>query len=454
MRYAIILAAGKGTRMRSNENKVMQAILNKPMIGHVLDNLEEVDTDQTIVVTGYQEAGIKNYLKDRVEYATQDEQKGTADAVSKATQLYNKKGSTLLLYGDSVLIQKETLKRIFDAHDNHDLTIVSANVKNPGRYSRVIRDTQGNIKKIVDSRNATELEATSNEINLGVYCFNNELLFKYLSEIKDDTRDELNISDLVSIMRKNGHDIQGLRVEDPREFMGVNNRVELAEANLWLRDKINREHLENGVSILDPMNTYIGVDVKIETDVVIEPNTFIYGNSVIKEGAHICSGSFINDSVIGEKSTIINSRIVDSKIGTETTVGPYAHIRNHSDIRNHVRVGNFVEMKNTVVKDHTATAHLTYLGDAEVGEHVNIGCGVVTINYDGNKKHKTIIGDHTFVGSQSGLVAPLTIGENVVIAAGSVITEDVETGDFAIARSRQTIKPGKGKQYLNEKGKI
>jgi len=202
------------------------------------------------------------------------------------------------------------------------------------------------------------------------------------------------------------------------------------------------------------MNTYIGVDVKIETDVVIEPNTFIYGNSVIKEGAHICSGSFINDSVIGKKSMIINSRIVDSKIGTETTVGPYAHIRNHSDIRNHVRVGNFVEMKNTVVKDHTATAHLTYLGDAEVGEHVNVGCGVVTINYDGNKKHKTIIGDHTFVGSQSGLVAPLTIGENVVIAAGSVITEDVETGDFAIARSRQTIKPGKGKQYLNEKGKI
>lgn len=454
MKYAIILAAGMGTRMLSKENKVMHAILNKPMIGHVVDNLEETTIDKTVVVTGYKRESIQAYLKDRVEYAIQDEQKGTADAVMQVKQLENEKGSTLIIYGDGALIQKETLVKIFDAHCDHDLTIASATVKDPGRYSRVIRDTQGNVKRIVEARHATELEQTSNEINLGVYCFNNELLFHYLKQLENDTQNELNIIDLVYMMRQDGRDIQTIKIDEPREFMGINDRVELADANLWMRNKINRRHLENGVTILDPNNTFIGPDVIIEKDVIIQPNTHIYGKSVIKTGSIISPNSWIENSEIGENTTILSSRITDSIIGHDTNIGPNAHLRMHTEIGNHVRIGNFVEMKHTKVGDHSASAHLTYLGDSEVGKYVNIGCGVVTINYDGKNKHKTVIGDHTFVGSQSGLVAPVNIGENVVIAAGSLITEDVNDNDLAIARSRQTNKDGYGKSYLEEKGKI
>jgi len=454
MKYAIILAAGKGTRMKSKNNKVMHKILNKPMIGHVVDNLEEIDIDQTVVVTGFREESIKNYLGDRVEYATQDEQKGTAHAVSQVSQLKDKSGSTLLLYGDSALISQSTLQKIYKAHGDHDLTIVSAQVKNPGRYARVIRDNQGNIKKIVETRNATELEATSKEINLGVYCFNNELLYKYLPEIEDDSKEELNIIDLVSVMRKNGHKIQAIKIEDASEFMGINDRFELAKASQWMRNKINHYWLEKGVSILDPNNTYIGPDVEIEADVIIEPNSHIYGNSIIMSGVTVTANSYIVNSEIGPNTVIESSKIVDSKVGSDSTIGPFAHLRNHTELGNHVRVGNFVEMKNTKVGNHTATAHLSYLGDAEVGSYVNIGCGVVTINYDGKEKHKTVIGDHSFVGSQSGLVAPVTVGENVLVAAGSMITEDVESDDLAIARQRQSIKKGYGRKYLEEKGKI
>ncbi len=453
-RYAIILAAGEGTRMRSKKNKVMHTILNKPMIGHVVKNLEEINVDQIFVVTGYEKESIESYLGDRVLYATQDEQNGTAHAVSKVAQLEGKKGSTLLVYGDSALIQKETLQAIFDAHGDHDLTIVSATLKDPGRYSRVIRDNQGKVKRVVEARNATELEATSNEINLGIYCFNNELLFKYLKEIHEDTQDEINIIELVSVLRENDHDIQTLKVDNSRQFMGINDRLELADANLWMRDKINREHMANGVSILDPMNTFIGPDVTIEADVIIEPGTHIYGKTEIKSGTTIGANSWVDDSKIGENVTILSSRITDSSIGNHSTVGPYAHLRMHTEIKNHVRVGNFVEMKHTIVDDHTNSAHLTYLGDTEVGKYVNIGCGVVTINYDGKNKSKTIIKDHTFIGSQSGLIAPVVVGENAVVAAGSIITDDVDDGDFAIARARQSVKEGYGKEYLKKKGKI
>lgn len=454
MKYAIVLAAGKGTRMQSSKNKVMHSLLHKPIIGHVIDHLEEIDVEKTIVVTGYRSEEIKDYLKDRVEYATQDEQIGTGDAVAKVKQLESKVGSTLVLFGDSALIQASTLEKVMEKHEGNDLTIVTAQVKNPGRYSRVVRDTQGFVKKIVEAHEATDLETTINEINLGVYCFNNELLYKYLPEITDDTKDELNIIALVEIMTKNGHKIQALKIEDEQEFLGVNDRNELAYANSVLRDRINQQHLLSGVSILEPQSTYIGPNVIIDPDVTIYPNVHIYGKSHLKSGVTVYPNSWIEDSIIGENTCVDSSRITDSQIGSETTVGPYAHLRAHSDIGNHVRIGNFVEFKNTKVKDNTNAAHLSYLGDSEIGSKVNIGCGVVTINYDGKNKSKTIIGDNTFIGSQSGLIAPITVGDNVVVAAGSTVSGDIDDGDLAIARAKQENKRGYGQRYLKEKGKI
>ena len=454
MKYAIVLAAGTGTRMRSRKNKVMHQLLHKPIIGHVIDHLEAIDIEETVVVTGFEGDAIKAYLKDRVQYATQDEQIGTGNAVASARQLEGKVGSTLILSGDSALVQAETLNKIIEKHQGFDLTIVSAQVKDPRHYSRVIRDTQGFVEKVVEARDATQLESTTKEINLGVYCFNNELLFKYLPEIKDDMREELNISDLVAVMNQHGHTIQALKLDNDWEFMGVNDRHQLAEANQYLRDRINFEHLTNGVSILDPMATYIGPDVKIGQDATIYPNTHIYGKTNIGEGAIITSGSWIEDSDVGANTLIDSSKICGSIVGNNSKIGPYAHIRMESKVGDYVRTGNFVEYKNVNMGNHSSSAHLSYLGDADVGEYVNIGCGVVTINYDGKGKYRTVIGDHTFVGSHVGLIAPINIGENAVLAAGSTITEDVESGDLAIARARQAVKKNYGTKYLKEKGKI
>lgn len=453
-RYAIVLAAGRGTRMKSGKNKVMHEMLGKPMISHLMDNLTQVDLDDIVVVTGYQSELIEEYLGDeisgdKISYAYQDEQIGTGDAVSKVTQLADKTGSTLLIFGDCALLQPDTLRMVFDAHDGHDLTIVSASSKEPGNYSRVIRDSQGRIDKVVDHRDLNELEArSSKEINLGVYCFNNELLFEYLPKIRESNPTyELNIIDLIKIMKEDDRKIQAMRVDDAQEFMGVNDRKQLVTAQNWLQKKINDKHLLQGVSILEPESTYIGPDVEIEEDATIFPNTHIYGKSYISNNVNIFPGSWLRNVKIGENSEITSSQIINSTVGRNSTVGPNAHIRQNSRVGNSVRIGNFVELKETTIGKGTSCAHLSYLGNATVGKNVNIGCGVVTVNYDGEKKHKTIINDGVFVGSNANLIAPVTLQKNSMVAAGSTVTEDVGENDLAIARPKQEIK----KDYVSKK---
>lgn len=451
MKYAIVLAAGKGTRMRSSKNKVMHTLLHKPMIGHVVDHLDEIDIEKTVVVTGYESESVQSYLQDRVEYAMQDEQNGTAHAVAQVDQLRGKIGSTIVLYGDCALIQSSSMEAIFQQHEGYDLTILTANVTNPDRYARVIRDRQGDVMKIVDARDVSELDTAFNEINLGVYCFNNELLFKYLADINHDSKDELNIVDLVEILKEKGHRIQAIRVKDAQEFMGVNDRYELMLSTKWLRDKINMHHLSNGVTIYDPETTYIGKDVIIEEDVTIYPNTHIYGDTHIKSGATITSNSWLNNVVVGEQTTIESSKIVDSIIGSYTTIGPYAHIRVHSVVGDHVRIGDYVELKKTTMGNHASSAHLSYLGDATIAERVNIGGGVITVNYDGKLKHPTTIDEGAFIGCNVNLIAPIRVGKDAVIAAGSTLDKDVEDGSLAIARSRQENKLGYGEKFLKNK---
>lgn len=444
MKYAIVLAAGRGTRMKSGKNKVMHELLGKPMIGHLVDHLDNIDIDDIVVVTGYQRELVQEYLGDKVSYAYQDEQIGTGDAVSKVTQLANKKGSTLLVFGDCALLQPETLERVFEAHEGFDLTIASATSQAPSNYSRVIRDSQGQIDKVVDHRELSKLQdQSSNEINLGVYCFSNELLFEYLPKIGEiNPSEELNIIDLVKIMKEDKRKIQALRVDDAQEFMGVNDRLQLAKAQKWMQKDLNQKHLLNGVSILDPETTYIGPDVQIEQDVTIYPGNHVFGKTLIKNNVTLYPNSWIENSTIGENTEIMSSRITDSKVGMNSTVGPNAHLRNKTNVKNAVRIGNFVELKNTTVGTQSSIAHLSYLGDTTLGRHVNIGCGVVTVNYDGKKKHKTKIEDGAFIGSNANLIAPIKIGKNAMIAAGSTITEDVESEDLAIARAHQEVKKG------------
>lgn len=441
MNYAIVLAAGKGTRMKSEKNKVMHELLGKPMIGHLVDHLEQINLDDIVVVTGYQKEAIESYLGDRVSFAYQGDQIGTGNAVEQVQQLQGKQGSTLLVFGDCALLQPDTLKAVFEAHEGYDLTLTSAVVSDPKTYSRIIRDSQGKVDRVSDYRDSSDIEKTSREINLGVYCFDNELLFEYLPKIHEsESSEELNIIDLVKLMKEDGRKIQSIKVEDAREFMGVNDRIQLTTAHEWMRSNINHTHLLNGVSIIDPYNTYIGPDVLIESDATIYPNNHIYGKTIIEKNAVIEPNCWIEDAHIRHDVKVNSSKIVQSVVGAHSTVGPNAHLRNNTIIRDHVRIGNYVEIKNTEIGKNSSVAHLTYLGDAKVGKYVNIGCGVITANYDGKNKHQTIIGDNVSVGSNATLIAPVSVDSHAVVAAGSTITDDVQANSLAIARVRQETK--------------
>lgn len=456
MKYAILLAAGESTRMKTNKNKVMHQILHKPMIGHLVDNLAKVGFDETVVVTGYKNEEVEQYLEGKVSFAFQEERKGTADAVSKVTQLQNKKGSTLLVLGDCALIQPETIESMFKAHEGHALTLVSSVVKEPGNLRRIIRDNQGAIERVAPASSLNEDQKSIDEIALGAYVVDNELLFKYIQHIIDDAEtnnEEFNISKMVKVFRENGHAIKNVKVNDYVEFTGANDRHQLLESEKWLQDRINTKHMDNGVTLLSPKDIYIGPDVSIEQDVIIYPNNHIYGQSTIQSETKILPNNWLNNAIIGKKVELDSSKIVDSEVGCETTVGPNAHLRADSKVGKGCRIGNFVEFKTVTLGDSTSCAHLVYLGNTNVGKNVNIGCGVVTANYDGLNKNTTNIGDNSFIGSNANLIAPINIGSNVLVAAGSTITDDVPDGDMAIARNRTEVKVGYGNKFINKEVK-
>lgn len=448
MRNAIILAAGKGTRMKSNLTKVMHPLANKPIIGHIVDKLEKINIDHKVVVVGYQSEKIMEYLGSRVEYALQEKLEGTAKAVATAQSLKDMGGDTLIVYGDVGLITAETLEAMYIHNKDKDATLLTVHREEPGHYARVIRDSQGQVERVIEARDCNERQLYIQEVTTGVLCVKTDLLFEFLPQIKkNDSKSQYAISSLIGLLSEAGHRVQSVRAESASEVMGINNRVQLAKANEWLREKINYQHMLNGVTLIDPRSTYIGTDVEIEPDVVIYPNCHIRGKTKIASETIIYANCWLENAIIGSNTKIMDSRITDSEIADDVSVGPYAHIRMHAQVDSKNRIGNFVELKNTKLGYNSRCAHLTYLGDAVVEEEVNIGCGVVTVNYDGKSKHKTYIKRGAFVGSNSNLVAPVTIGENAVTAAGSTITKDVPDGDMAFARNRQENKPGLGLKY-------
>ena len=449
-RYAVILAAGKGTRMQSKLYKVLHKVCDRTMVELVLDSLSDLEMQEVITVVGHGAERVKEVLGDRTKFVLQEEQLGTAHAVKVAKdELKDKEGTTIVMYGDTPLIRSETINNMLDHHEkmNAKATVLTAIADDPFAYGRIIRDVNGKLVKIVEEKDATEQERKIKEINSGIYCFDNKLLFEMLEKVKNDNNQgEYYLPDVLGLIREQKEIIETYLCDDFDETFGVNDRVALAYAENVMRNRINTKHMLAGVTLVDPTNTYIAPNAVIGRDTTIYPNVTIKSNTIIGEDCQIKPNSYLENVQIGNGVKVISSTISDSKIGDYTSVGPYSHIRNNCELGKNVRVGNFVELKNTTYGDGSKTAHLSYLGDTEVGSNTNIGCGTITVNYDGKNKYKTKIGSDAFIGCNSNLIAPLEIGDGAVVAAGTTVTENAPDDALVIARVKQENKVGYAKK--------
>lgn len=448
--YAVVLAAGKGTRMKSSLYKVLHPVCGKPMVEHVVENMEKLGVDKIVTVVGHGAETVQSELGNRSEYSLQAEQLGTAHAVLQAeTALATLSGTTIVICGDTPLITAETMSDLLIHHKQSGAkaTILTAIANDPTGYGRIIRSEDGNVKSIVEQKDATSAEQLVNEINSGTYCFDNQALFKSLKLVKNENaQGEYYLPDVIEILQKEGEVISAFAAKDFDEILGINDRIALSQAEQIMRSRIAHHHMREGVTIIDPQNTYISSDAVIGADTVIQPGVIIEGKTIIGENCTIGPNSHIVSSVIGNGTTIHSSVVLSSEVGDHTSIGPFAHIRPQSDVGNDVKIGNFVEVKKSTVGNGSKISHLSYMGDASIGSNVNIGCGTITVNYDGKNKFKTTIEDDSFVGCNSNLIAPVTIGKNSYVAAGSTITNDVPGEALAIGRARQENKEG----YVNK----
>nr|WP_328803013.1 bifunctional UDP-N-acetylglucosamine diphosphorylase/glucosamine-1-phosphate N-acetyltransferase GlmU [Saccharibacillus alkalitolerans] len=445
-RMAIVLAAGKGKRMKSKLYKVLHPVCGKPMVGHVVDTVRRTNSERTVVIVGHGAEDVKAYLGDQAEYALQEQQLGTGHAVRQAEELLGKEeGTTILICGDTPLVRAETIEAMIALHESEGAaaTILTATPEDPTGLGRIIRGEDGGVVRIVEQKDCTPEEAAVREINTGTYCFDNRKLFDALSKVtNDNAQGEYYITDVIGILRGEGERIAAYVTQDLTESIGVNDRVVLSQAEAAMRERIVREHMLGGVTVIDPASTYIGADVSIGSDTVLYPGTVITGRASIGEDCKIGPNSEIENAEIGDGTTVSHSVIRDSKVGDHVSVGPFAHLRPGASLAEGVKVGNFVEVKNAEIGQDSKVSHLSYVGDAKVGSRVNIGCGAITVNYDGFNKSLTEIEDDAFVGSNVNLIAPVHVGKGAYVVAGSTITKQVPEGDLAIARARQENKQG------------
>lgn len=444
-RYAIILAAGQGSRMKSKLYKVLHPVAGKPMVEHVVGQVEAAGSDRIVTIVGFGAEKVKQHLGNRSEYALQEEQLGTGHAVLQAESLLkDKDGITLVVCGDTPLLTSETLNDLFEYHQEKGAkaTILTAIAEDPTGYGRVLRDDLGIVTRIVEQKDATSEEARVQEINTGTYCFDNKMLFEALTKVGTaNAQGEYYLPDVIEILKSQGQIVAAYRMKNLEEALGVNDRIALAEASRTMRKRINRMHMQNGVTLIDPVNTYIDVDVEIGSDTVVEAGVVIKGKTVIGEDCFIGANSEIVDSTIGDRVKVTSSNIEQAVMAADSNIGPYSHLRPNSQVGERVHLGNFVEVKNSTIAADTKVGHLTYVGDADLGENINVGCGTIFVNYDGKNKHRATVGENVFIGCNANLIAPVTVEKNSYIAAGSTITSDVPTGNLAIARARQENKP-------------
>ncbi|MCA0993681.1 bifunctional UDP-N-acetylglucosamine diphosphorylase/glucosamine-1-phosphate N-acetyltransferase GlmU [Pseudalkalibacillus hwajinpoensis] len=443
-RFAVVLAAGQGTRMKSKLYKVLHPVCGKPMVEHVVGQLEELKLENIVTVVGHGAEKVRDQLGSRVNYVLQEEQLGTAHAVMQTQEtLANNEGVTLVVCGDTPLITKETMDALLTYHEEKGAkaTILTADADNPFGYGRIIRDENGRVQRIVEQKDATDDEQQVTEINTGTYCFDNKTLFETLQLVKNENaQGEYYLPDVVEILQKQGEVVAAYQTADFDETMGVNDRVALSKAEVAMKKRINEKHMRNGVTLIDPDATYISPDAVIGQDTVIYPGTTIVGSTTIGEEAKVGPNTEIKDSQVGDMTVVKQSVIHDSKVGNAVNIGPFAHIRPASQISDEVKIGNFVEVKKAVMGHGSKASHLSYVGDAEIGKDVNLGCGSITVNYDGQKKYLTKVEDGAFIGCNVNLIAPVTVGKGATVAAGSTITDDVPNQALSIARSRQTNK--------------
>ncbi|UOQ91353.1 bifunctional UDP-N-acetylglucosamine diphosphorylase/glucosamine-1-phosphate N-acetyltransferase GlmU [Halobacillus shinanisalinarum] len=445
-KYAVVLAAGQGTRMKSKLYKVLHPVCGKPMVQHVVDQLNKLQLNELITVVGFGAEKVQDQLGETSHYVVQEEQLGTGHAVLQADHiLADKKGTTVVACGDTPLLTEETLQKMMDHHEatQAKATILTAHAENPHGYGRVIRGGNGQVERIVEQKDASQDEQAVQEINTGTYCFDNEFLFKALKSVSNDnSQGEYYLPDVIQILQGQDEAVSAYQTTDFSESLGVNDRVALAQAEKLMKQRINEVHMRNGVTLVDCDNTYIGPDVEIGQDVIVYPGSMIEGKTTIEDDTVIGPHSTIKDCYIGAETVINQSVATNSRIGARVKIGPFAHIRPESSLGDDVKVGNFVEIKKAVFGEGSKASHLSYIGDAEVGSGVNIGCGTITVNYDGHNKFMTTIKDDAFIGCNSNLVAPVTVGKGAYVAAGSTISEDVPAEALSIARSRQTNKEG------------
>jgi len=437
----LILAAGKGTRMRSKLPKVLHKVGGKAMLQHVIDAAKGAGSAREVVVIGSGAQLVRETISG-VEFVVQEEQLGTGHAVLSAKKNFEKsEGIVLILCGDTPLLTDNLLKNFTAAHENSKCaaTVLTAKMPDATGYGRIIREDDGSFKKIVEEKDATELEKKIREVNAGVYCFDVKKLFSALEKVKNDNaQGEYYLPDVLTILKDADEKIGAFTAEYADETLGINSRVQLAAADRIFRMKKNHELMDSGVTIIDPNTTFIDYDVQIGQDTIIYPNTFIEGKTTIGEDCAIGPNIRFTDMKVGNKVTAQFSYCHEAEICDGVTLGPYVHIRPGTTIGENVKIGNFVEIKNSNVGEGSKLPHLQYIGDTDMGSGVNVGCGSVTCNYDGKQKFRTTIGDNAFIGCNTNLVAPVTVEEGAYIAAGSTITKDVPKDNLAVARARQT----------------
>ncbi len=450
--YAIVLAGGKGTRMKTDLPKCAFPLLKKPMIAYIVENLKMTKMiDEVVVIVGHKREVIQEILNDTVSYAYQEKQLGTGHAVMMAKDLItDMEGDTIILPGDMPLIDNDVLAETFKAHQvyRHDLTVVSTKVEDPFGYGRIVRNGSDYLHSIVEENDATDVQKEIKEINTGIYVIKNRILFDTLAKVDNkNAKGEYYLTDIVAILKKEDYLIGTYELKQSYKAMGINDLYSLSVAEERLRDEINKRIMKSGVAMINPKTITIGHNVIIESNVTIHPNTYITGNSHIKSGAQIGPNTEIHNSIIGESVICKHSLVYNSEIKENSTVGPFAHLRDGAIIGPNNRIGNFVEVKKSQTGDTTKASHLAYIGDATIGSRVNFGCGSITVNYDGQNKYKTIIGDDVFVGCNVNLLAPIKIEEGSLIAAGSTVHKNVPKGSMAIARAYQVNK----ENYMNLK---
>lgn len=444
---AIILAAGLGTRMRSKRAKVLHELMGRPLVRHVVDAVRAAGVSRIVVVVGHDADAVQKALAaDDIRFVHQDRQLGTGHAVMQAEDvLQDHAGPIVVTAGDVPLLRGETIARLISYHKGQQAaaTVLSAIVTDATGYGRIVRGEGETVLGVVEHADATEEQRLILEINSGTYCFAGTLLFDALKQIRpDNAQGEYYLTDVLDVFVQRGDKVRAVRMEDSTEAQGINNRVQLAQAEALLRHRIVEQWQLAGVTISDPATVYIDPEARLEPDVTILPYTFIRGGTYVAADARIGPHADVEDSVVGEGAVIERSVVRGSRVGANCTVGPFAYLRPGTVLEVTAKAGVFVELKEAKIGKGSRVPHLSYVGDAHIGEDVNIGAGVITCNYDGFAKHQTIVDDGAFIGSNTSLVAPVRVGKGAFTGAGSVITRDVSPDALAVERSEQKERPG------------